>query len=111
MRKFVLSFEDWRMTEEEKKLLGNFEARIRHMMYVNNELKRKCAETERLLQEKAERLDKVEADYSNLQRAYSSRKAAIAVSLNGGDINETKQKLSALVREVDKCIALLKGNN
>lgn len=111
MCKFVLSFGDWRMTEEEKKLLGNFEARIRHMMYVNNELKERCAETERLLQEKTERLDKVEADYSNLQRAYSNRKAAIAASLNGGDIGETKQKLSALVREVDKCIALLKSNN
>ncbi|MCI8952831.1 MAG: hypothetical protein HFJ76_06200 [Bacteroides thetaiotaomicron] len=35
------------------------------------------------------------------------KKTATAISLNGSDVKETKLRLSKLVREVDKCIALL----
>ena len=34
-------------------------------------------------------------------------KTATTISLNGSDVKETKLRLSKLVREVDKCIALL----
>ena len=44
--------------------------------------------------------DELEVNYTNL-------KTATAISLNGSDVKETKLRLSKLVREVDKCIALL----
>ena len=34
-------------------------------------------------------------------------KSAMAISLDGGDVRQTKQRLSKIVREVDKCIAML----
>lgn len=99
------------MTDEEKTLLGILEARIRHLMFTNKKLEEKNSSLEQLLKEKEEQLSKLEADYNDLQRAYSDRKAAIVASLNSADIGETRQKLSRLVREVDRCIALLKNNN
>ena len=41
------------MTEEDKKLLDVFEARVRHLMYLHDELKRENAEMKRLLKVKA----------------------------------------------------------
>ena len=47
------------------------------------------------------------AEKNQLENQYSSLKNAMTISLDGGDVKATKQRLSKLVREVDKCIALL----
>ena len=41
------------------------------------------------------------------RRRYNDLKTATAISLDGSDVKGTKQRLTKLVREVDKCIALL----
>ena len=38
---------------------------------------------------------------------YTNLKSATSICLNGCDVKESKLRLSKLVREVDKCIALL----
>ena len=43
----------------------------------------------------------------NWKSTIRNLKTATAISLNGSDVKETKLRLSKLVREVDKCIALL----
>ena len=40
---------------------------------------------------------------------YTNLKMARTISIHDNDIKDTKQRLSKLVREVDRCIALLKG--
>ena len=81
------------MTEEEKKLLKTFETQLRHLIYLHDELKRENA--------------KLKAQYDELEVSYTNLKTATAITLNGSDVKETKLRLSKLVREVDKCIALL----
>ena len=95
------------MTDEEKKLLSTFEARLRHLIYLHDELKRENAELKQLLEAKKEEYEKVRADYKELEINYTNLKTAMTISLNGSDVKETKLRLSKLVREVDKCIALL----
>ena len=95
------------MTEEEKKLLSTFEARLRHLIYLQDELKRENAELKQLLEEEKFELEKARAEYKALESSYTDLKTATAISLNGSDVKETKLRLSKLVREVDKCIALL----
>ena len=99
------------MTEEDKRLLGDFEARVRHLLYMNEEMKAKCEGLQKLLDDRNVELDKLKADHEDLKRAYFSRKAAIVASLDSGDMDQTRQKLSAMVREIDKCIALLTNSN
>ena len=95
------------MTEEEKKLLNTFETQLRHLIYLHDELKRENAELKRLLEIEKLRTEKVQAQYDELEVSYTNLKTATAISLNGSDVKETKLRLSKLVREVDKCIALL----
>ena len=95
------------MTDEDKKLLNTFETKLRHLIYLHDELKRENAELKRLLDLEKLKNEKVQAQYDNLEVSYTNLKTATAISLNGSDVKETKLRLSKLVREVDKCIALL----
>ncbi len=95
------------MTEEEKKLLNTFETQLRHLIYLHDELKRENAGLKKLLDNEKLKNEKVQAQYDKLEASYTNLKTATAISLNGSDVKETKLRLSKLVREVDKCIALL----
>ena len=94
-------------TEEEKKLLNSCETQLRHLIYLHDELKRENAELKKLLENEKLKNEKVQAQYDELEVSYTNLKTATAISLNGSDVKETKLRLSKLVREVDKCIALL----
>jgi hypothetical protein len=95
------------MTEEDKKLLSTFEARLRHLMYLHNEQKHENAEIKQLLEEKEKEVARLRSDYSELEVVYANLKIAKTISLTDSEVKDTKQRLSKLVREVDKCIALL----
>ena len=95
------------MTEEEKKLLSTFETQLRHLMYLHDELKREYAGLRNLLENEKFKNEKVQAQYDELEVNYTNLKTATTISLNGSDVKETKLRLSKLVREVDKCIAIL----
>ncbi|MCF2707750.1 hypothetical protein [Bacteroides pyogenes] len=95
------------MTEEEKKLLNTFETKLRHLIYLHDELKRENAGLKQLLENEKLKNEKVQAQYDKLEIDYTNLKTAAAISLNSGDVKETKLRLSKLVREIDKCIALL----
>lgn len=95
------------MKEEERKLLSTFEARLRQLMYLHDELKRENTGLKQLLEEQKEENNKILNDLKRLETEYANLKTGTTISLNGGDVRETKLRLSKLVREVDKCIALL----
>ena len=95
------------MTDEEKKRLSTFEARLRQLIFLHDELRRENAELKQLLKTKQEECEQVHAEYEALEDDYTNLKTAMTISLNGSDVKETKLRLSKLVREVDKCIALL----
>lgn len=95
------------MTEEEKKLLNTFETKLRHLIYLHDKLKRENAELKLLLESEKQKSEKVKAEFTELEACYTNLKTATTISLNGSDVKETKLRLSKLVREVDKCIALL----
>ena len=104
---FVWIFGEVAMTDEGKQLLSTFETRLRHLLYLHEEQRRDNAELRRQLEETEEARMQLQADYEELARRYNDLKTATAISLDGNDVRETKARLSKLVREVDKCIALL----
>ena len=89
--------------------IDKFEARLRHFMYLHDELTRENARLKQLLAEKDEEIKQVENSRKELEAMYTNLKMARTISIHDNDIKDTKQRLSKLVREVDRCIALLKG--
>ena len=95
------------MTEEDKKLISSFEGKLRHFMFLYEELRQENADLKHLLSQKDEEIRQLELSRKELEARYTDLKMARTISLYDKDIKDTKQRLSSLVREVDKCIALL----
>lgn len=95
------------MTEEKKKLLTDLEFRVRQVMYMcdtlkaeNIRLKSDLQVTQQQFAEKTEQLNQLKTKYDSLKTARTITAASV-------DVKIAKNKLSKLVREVDKCINLL----
>ena len=97
------------MTEEDKKVISTFEGKLRHFMFLYEELKQENVDLKQLLQKKEEEIKRLERDLKEASAQYTDLKMAWTISLYDKDIKDTKQRLSSLVREIDKCIALLNG--
>ena len=95
------------MTDEDRKLISSFEGKLRHFMFLHEELKQENAYLKQLLIKKDEEIHQLERSQKELEARYTDLKMARTISLYDKDIKDTKQRLSSLVREVDKCIALL----
>ena len=76
-------------------------------MFLYEELRQENADLKRLLAQKDEEIGQLERSRKELESRYTDLKMARTISLYDKDIKDTKQRLSSLVREVDKCIALL----
>ncbi len=95
------------MTEEDKKLLNTFEGTLRHFMYLYENLMQENASLRQLLTEKEDQLKHSAQCYKELEIKYTNLKTARIISIHDKELKDTKQRLAKLVREVDKCIALL----
>ena len=95
------------MTEEDRKLIGSFEGKLRHFMFLYEELRKENADLKHLLSQKDDEIRRLELSRKELEASYTDLKMARTISLYDKDIKDTKQRLTSLVREVDKCIALL----
>ena len=95
------------MTDKEKELVKNFEARLRHLLFLYEELKKENRKLSDQLINEQKKNRELQTNYEEIESSYTSLKTASAISLQDGDIKKTKKRLSELVREVDNCIALL----
>ena len=108
--KFLYLCRIWyKMTEEDKKVISTFEGKLRHFLFLYEELKQENAGLKHLLLEKEEEINHLKQHLKESEAQYTDLKTARTISLYDKDIKETKQRLSVLVREIDKCIALLNG--
>ena len=95
------------MTDEDRKLISSFEGKLRHFMFLHEELRQENADLKHLLMQKDEEIRQLNLSLKESEARYTDLKTARTISLYDKDIKDTKQRLSSLVREVDKCIALL----
>ncbi|MDU1889106.1 MAG: hypothetical protein E6767_00330 [Dysgonomonas sp.] len=97
------------MTEKDKKLLAELETRMRQLMYLYNTLEDENAQLKQQLAEKDSAIEVLHAESEQLKTKYENLKFAKSFSSgNENEMQEAKRRLSKLVREVDKCIAMLK---
>lgn len=89
------------MTPEEETILKRFETRTRQLILQYQELKQ---ENELLRQ----RVDTLNRELENTKRDYNNLKVARMIDISDQDMKDAKGRLSKLIREIDKCIALLK---
>jgi len=95
------------MTEDQKRQLGLFETRLHRLIYMCEELKKKNANLSDTLAVEKLKNETLKVEVENLKKDYSNLKIATVISLKSEDVKDSKQRLNKLVREIDKCIALM----
>ena len=95
------------MTQEETKKLQIFETHFRMLMEKYTQLKAENAELYDMVDQKDAALKELQMKNEELQKQYDNLKLAKVISVSDSDLDNAKKRLAKLVRDVDKCIALL----
>jgi len=96
------------MTQSEK-VLATFQTRVRQMILRFQEVKKENAELRAKLGQNEQQIKKLEERLANCERSYQSLKMAKMVEITNGDLQGAKDRLARLIRDVNKCIAVLSG--
>lgn len=96
------------MANEKDKLLVDLEVRVKQIMVLCDSLKAENIRLKNLLEQNQSKLEQSIKEFSQLKTKYDSLKTARTITAASVDVEVAQDKLSKLVREVDKCINLLK---
>lgn len=95
------------MTDEDSKLVEDFESKIRRLMDLYENVKEKNKELIALLETEKRKNEQLRSDFAALTESYHTLKQSKVLEVSGQDIDDTKQRINRLVREIDHCIDLL----
>ena len=95
------------MTEEDSKLIEQFEGKIRKLADLYSTVKNRNSELNLLIQAKDEEIRLLKDKLARLEESYQYLKQSKVLEVSGHDIDDTKRRVSGLVREIDHCIKLL----
>ena len=94
------------MTPNEK-TIANFETRLRQMILRFQELKKENQELYAMVDKNEQDIKHLQAKLDQEQQNYNSLKMAKMIEITDGDLDGAKERLSKLIRDVNKCIAIL----
>jgi translation initiation factor 2B subunit (eIF-2B alpha/beta/delta family) len=95
------------MTQEEEKILRVFETRVRHLLLKYKEFESELQNLQQQILRQQGELSALQDQNVSLKKSYDTLKMAKMIEVSGDDVQDAKKKLSKLIRDVDKCIALL----
>ena len=95
------------MADNEDRLLVEFDVRVHDLIALCEERKEKINELSVLLEQKESELKEAIQKINELHKKNDLLLTAHSFSLKEGSIKNAKQRVSNLVRKIDKCIALL----
>jgi len=97
------------MTEDQEKLLAVFDVRLHDLLALCDEQKGKIECLTRQIKTYEDSILQAERKIKVLNTKYADLLTAHVVSLDDGGTKNARMRLFKLVREVEKCIALLNG--
>ena len=98
------------MTANEK-TLATFETRLRQLILRFQELKKENTELYSMLEGNEKTKKELKAQLEQKQSDYDSLKMAKMIEITDGNLAGAKDRLSKLIRDVNKCIAILSDEN
>jgi chromosome segregation ATPase len=98
------------MTANEK-TLATFETRLRQLLLRFQELKKENGELRVTLEANQKTVKELQEKVNQKQTDYETLKMAKMIEITDGNLDGAKERLSKLIREVNKCIAILSDEN
>ena len=94
------------MTPNEK-TISAFETRLRQMILRFQELKKENDDLYAMIEKNEQDIKQLQEKLDQRQNDYDSLKMAKMIEITDGDLDGAKERLSKLIRDVNKCIAIL----
>ena len=90
-----------------EKTLADFQTRVRQMILQLKELKKENMQLQQQIGEQATEIEELKARITQADNDYNSLKMARMLEITDGNLDEAKERLSRMIRQVNKCIAIL----
>ena len=90
-----------------EKALTDFETRVRQMILQFQELKKENNHLQDMLKEQAQEIDELKARVAQVDNDYNLLKMARMIEITDGNLEDAKERLAKMIRQVNKCIAIL----
>ena len=87
--------------------LTTFETRVRQMLLRFQELKKENENLQSLVERNEQDIRDLQAKLTQADHDYNSLKMAKMMEITDGDLEGAKARLTKLIRDVNKCIAIL----
>lgn len=95
------------MTDEERIHLKKFEARVQRLIASYRTLQQENSDLYAELEKREDDIANLKSELDATKKEYSNLKVARMIEVTDSDFKETKQRVTNLVREVNKCINIL----
>jgi len=95
------------MSVIQKDIVDDLKNKVQKIMALYADLKQECTELKNENQELKTELKNKESEVDFLKNKYNKLKLAKSISVSANDSHDAKIKINRIVREIDKCIALL----
>jgi predicted nucleic acid-binding Zn-ribbon protein len=89
------------------KTLATFETRVRQLILRFQELKKENEELYTMVSKNEQAINDLQAKLAQADSDYETLKMAKMVEITDGDLESAKARVAKLIREVNKCIAIL----
>jgi predicted nucleic acid-binding Zn-ribbon protein len=96
------------MTQNEK-TLTTFETRVRQMILRFQELKKENEELYQMVSKNEQDIKALQGQLTQAANDYNALKMARMIEITDGDLQGAKDRVSKLIRDVNKCISMLQG--
>ena len=90
-----------------EKTLATFETRVRQLILRFQELKKENEELYTMVSKNEQAISDLQAKLAQADSDYETLKMAKMVEITDGDLESAKARVAKLIREVNKCIAIL----
>jgi len=95
------------MTDQEKNLLVDFKAKVKQIIAKNEALKQEKNQLYGKIGDLEKNISQIRQENSLLQKKYENLKLAKMLVASDDENKDAKNRIQKIVREIDKCIALL----
>lgn len=90
-----------------EKTLADFETRVRQLILQFQQLKEENKQLQQQMQEQSQTIEELKARVTQADNDYNSLKMARMLEITDGNLDEAKERLAKMIRQVNKCIAIL----
>ena len=94
------------MTSNEQ-TIATFQTRVRDLLQRFQELKKENADLYAMVEKNEQEMKQLQAKLAQADNDYNALKMAKMMEITDGDLESAKARVAKLIRDVNKCIAIL----